>query len=69
MQGKLEKELNKKTSNKLNKLTSKRNEKIRDFMHKSSRILVNQLVKNQTGTLVIGKNVGQKTRHQYEQSQ
>lgn len=60
MQGKLEKELNKKTSNKLNKLTSKRNEKIRDFMHKSSRILVNQLVKNQTGTLVIGKNVGQK---------
>lgn len=60
IQSKLEKELNKKTSKKLTKLTYKRNQKINDYMHKSSRLLVNQLVLCQTGKLIIGKTVGQK---------
>ncbi len=60
IQSKLEKELNKKTSKKLEKLTYKRNQKINDYMHKSSRALVNQLAKNNVETLVIGKNTGQK---------
>lgn len=59
-QSKLEKELNKKTSKRLIKLTHKRNNKINDYMHKASRKLVNQLVLNKTGKLIIGKNVGQK---------
>ena len=62
MQSKLEKELNKKTSKNLNRLSCKRNEKIRDYMHKASKTLVNQLAESQTGTLVIGKSVGQKQR-------
>lgn len=57
---KLEKINNKKTSNKIIKLTNKRNNKVNDYLHKSSRLLVNQLVKNDVSTLVIGKNVNQK---------
>lgn len=60
IQSKLESELNRKTSNKLTKLTNKRNEKIRDCMHKSSALLVNQLALNNVSTLIIGKNNGQK---------
>lgn len=51
---------NKKKSKKINNLTHKRNNKINDYLHKSSRILVNQLVLNQVKTLIIGKNIGQK---------
>jgi putative transposase len=50
----------KKNSKKLKKLDHKRNNKINDYIHKSSRLLVNQLVSKQVGTLVIGKNIGQK---------
>lgn len=50
----------KKTSKKLKKLDYKRNNKINDYLHKMSRLLVNQLVSNHVKTLVIGKNVGQK---------
>lgn len=60
MQSILEKELNRKTSKRLDKLTYKRNQKVNDFMHKASRALVNQLAKNNVGTLIIGKNTGQK---------
>jgi len=60
LQSILEKELSKKASKRLSKLTNKRNEKINDYMHKASRILVNQLSKSQTNKLIIGKNVGQK---------
>jgi len=42
------------------KLTNKRNNKIIDYLHKSSRLLVNQLVEAGVGTLVIGKNTNQK---------
>jgi len=45
-----------KTSNKIKSITEKRNNKIKDYLHKSSRILVNQLVSNSITMLVIGKN-------------
>lgn len=37
-------------------LTNKRNNKIKDYLHKASRILVNQLVSNDISTIVIGHN-------------
>lgn len=60
LQSELEIKQKKYKSNGINKLTNKRNNKINDYLHKASRLLVNQLVLNKTETLVIGKNVGQK---------
>ena len=37
-------------------LTNKRNNKIKDYLHKASRILVNQLVSNDVSVIVIGHN-------------
>lgn len=42
--------------NKIKSLTNKRNNKINDYLHKSSRLLVNQLVSNQVSKVVIGHN-------------
>jgi IS605 OrfB family transposase len=53
---KLEKENKRKKSKRINKLTNKRNNKVNNYLHKSSRILVNQLVSNNINTLVIGNN-------------
>ena len=50
----------KKSSNKIRKITDKRNNKIKDYLHKASTILVNQLVSNDLNTLVIGNNKGWK---------
>lgn len=41
-------------SNKLIQLTNKRNRKVKDFMHKASKMVVDHLIKNDIGTLVIG---------------
>ncbi len=60
LKSELELKQGKKKSKNIIKLTNKRNNKINDYLHKSSRILVNQLVSNQVKTLVIGKNIGQK---------
>lgn len=49
-----------KTSRQLRKLTRQRNGKIEDYLHKVSRCLINSLVQEQLGTLVIGKNLGWK---------
>lgn len=46
----------KKTSRKIQSLTFKRNQRINDYLHKSSRYLINQLVSNHIHTLIIGKN-------------
>ena len=51
---------NKYTSNKIYKLTFKRNNKIKDYFHKTSSYIVNQAVSNDLNTIVIGKNVGWK---------
>jgi len=48
------------TSRKIEKLTLKRNNKVRDYLHKASRYIVNQLVSKGTTLLVIGKNDGWK---------
>lgn len=48
------------TSKKIEKLTLKRNNKVRDYLHKASRYIVNQLVSKGTTLLVIGKNDGWK---------
>ena len=47
------KKVNKK---KIQTLTNKRKNKIKDYLHKASRLLVNQLVSNDISTVVIGHN-------------
>lgn len=49
-----------KTCNRIKKLTSKRNAKIADYLHKSSRYIINQLVSYNINTLIVGKNDGWK---------
>lgn len=51
---------NKNKSKSLQKLTEKRNRKIKDYFHKTSRYIVNQLVSNRINTLIIGYNKGWK---------
>lgn len=45
---------------KIRTLTNKRNNKVKDYLHKASHFLVNQLVSSEVNTLVIGKNNGWK---------
>jgi IS605 OrfB family transposase len=49
-----------KTSNRIERLSLKRNNRIDDFMHKASRFIVDLCVKNDIGSIVIGKNDGWK---------
>lgn len=56
----LELKNHKKQSNRLYRLTLKRNNKIKDYFHKTSKYIVNQLVEQSINTLVIGKNNGWK---------
>ena len=51
---------NKRTSQTICTLTNKRNKKVTDYLHKASRLLVNQLVSKGITTLVIGKNPNMK---------
>ena len=46
----------KKTSNKIKSLTNKRNNKVNDYLHKTSILIANYLVSNNINTLVVGKN-------------
>ena len=48
--------INKKNSKKTRKLTNKRNNKVYDYLHKASKIIVNKLLENKISKLVIGKN-------------
>lgn len=52
----LEKRNGKKTSKRIQSLTFKRNQRVNDYLHKSSRYLINQLVSNNINTIIIGKN-------------
>ena len=45
-----------KSSNRIRLLSDKRNNKIQDYIHKASRYIVNWLIENKIGTLVVGKN-------------
>ena len=60
LQSELEIKNKKKTSKQLQNLTLKRNNKIKDYFHKASRYIVNQLVNQSINTLIIGKNDGWK---------
>ena len=60
LQRRVKKCQNKSKSKRLQKLTEKRNRKVKDYFHKASRYIVNQLVSNQINTLVIGYNKGWK---------
>jgi putative transposase len=44
----------------IDSMNVKRNDKIKDYCHKSSRYIVNWLLENQIGQLIIGKNKGWK---------
>ena len=57
-QSKLEDDVH--TSKSIKRLSFKRNNKINDYFHKASNIVVNYLVSNDIRTLYIGKNVGWK---------
>ena len=48
------------TSKGIEKLTQKRNNKINDFMHKISNMIVDFAFQNNIGTIVVGKNDGWK---------
>ena len=47
---------NRKSSKQLELITNKRNNRVKDYLHKSSRKIVNFLVSNRISTLVIGYN-------------
>jgi len=55
-QTQLKKNHNKYTSNKTKKLTLKRNNKVNNYLHKSSKEIVNQALKNNISTIIVGKN-------------
>jgi len=44
------------SSHRINKITEKRKHKIKDYLHKASRYVINQAVENQIGTIFIGHN-------------
>jgi len=53
--------VNRKTSHRIQRLTRNRNQKIDNYLHHSSRFIVDCLVENHVGTLVVGKNAQWKT--------
>ena len=56
IQGDLERNWHRKTSNKLNKLYEKRKNKINYYMHHVSKYIINQCIKNDVGNIIIGYN-------------
>jgi putative transposase len=59
----------------MKKLTRKRNNKVKDYMHKASRYIVNWCIEHKIGTIIIGKNdkwkqrvnLGKKTNQSFVQ--
>lgn len=51
-----------KSSNRIQRITAKRNRQIEDYLHKASKHIINNCVMNQITTIVIGKNDGWKQR-------
>ena len=60
MQSKLPK--NQYSSNKINQLSNKRGRKINDYLHKSSRYIIDYCLTHNIGKIVIGKNKGWKDK-------
>lgn len=59
-QSKLKKENGKFDSKRLQKLRRIRDNKVKDYMHKTSRYIINYCIENNIGTIIIGKNDGWK---------
>ncbi len=55
-QSDLKKKHNKDWSNRLQQLTDKRNNKINDYLHKTSKYVVDWCIANQINTVIVGKN-------------
>ena len=55
-QNKLEKVNKKKSSKRINRLTEKRNDKVKNYLHKTSSYITNFLVSQNINTIVIGNN-------------
>ena len=51
---------NKKTSNRIKRISHRRNNKIKDYMHKVSHLIVTYMETNNLNTLFVGKNSGWK---------
>ena len=51
-----------KSSRRIRQLTFRRNQRVADYLHKTSRMIVNYCVTHQIGRIVIGKNPGWKQR-------
>lgn len=60
LQRRVKKCQNRNKSKRIQKITEKRNRKVKDYFHKASRYIVNQLVSNQINTLIVGYNKGWK---------
>jgi len=56
LQSDLEKNHKRKASNRIDKLTLKRNNKIKDYLHKSSRLIVSYCTENNISKVVVGYN-------------
>ena len=50
------------STRRINHLTHKRHQKINDYIHKTSRFIVDYCVENRISTIIIGKNEGWKNR-------
>ncbi len=50
----------KKSSKRIQRLATKRSFKVDDYLHKTSRFIINYLIENQIGKLIIGNNKGWK---------
>lgn len=48
------------TSKRISRLTYKRNKKVKDYLHKTSKSIITYLVSNSLNTLFVGKNAGWK---------
>ena len=59
-QSKLKKVNDSYSSKRIDKLTVKRNNKVKNYLHKASKYIVNHLVSNNINTLIIGNNKGWK---------
>jgi putative transposase len=50
------------SSNRIEKLSLKRECKMNDYMHKTSRLIIDYAVETQTGTIIVGENEGWKQK-------
>jgi len=56
MKGETNEDITSKTSKAIKKLTQKRNNKVKDYLHKSSRKIINYCLTNKVRRIIIGKN-------------